>query len=745
MTFTSWGQAGFTADLLPIVPPDATISPHAGPSVSANRGKIPGRLLQNGWVGMTDWTSGAATTNSLERWASWGASVGLQTRNFPALDIDVEDAGLARTVAALAIAYLGFAPARRRGNSNRMLLLFRTDAPFPKVRVSIGAAGAVEMLGDGQQCVIEGVHPSGQAYAWTAPPAAAALTPIDAAEVETFFAKLQSLFDLMGYEPSRTGVANRDLSDLPEADALRAPSLDAIKDALASVSNDVDYDTWLKVGRACRAAGGEEAFDIWAEWSIEYPGADHAVIAAKWESFRPPHRIGWAWLSSWARKAGGFVEAVHIFNPVREDELAPDPIDALFDRYIWVEELKRAYDTQRRVLLDREQFNAANNHIGPPSSAAKSAWGRWQASTRMRKCFSATYLPGHPAIVGDRINTWRPSDFTPAEGDISPWLAHIEAIYPNADEREVMFDWLAFVLQKQDKKPPFALVMGSTFEGVGKDLALRPIHTALGDHNISTVSPDQILSQYTDWCENARLVVAEEMATYGKRETGNRLKIYLAAPPNTVPIQKKFLPKYEIPNLFAVLFLTNNSSALPISREDRRYFVMWTELPPLPAEHYAQLVEWYEAGGDVAVATWLMRRDISRFCKLTAAPTTAAKREMQQQALSPLEAWIDEGIRDGIGPLAADIVDVADLLRRLPAGVRWDGATPERMGAQLRKFGARPLGKFRLGTPLPSTASNRVTLFTLRRHEIYAALPDEKITELFAKQRNDDSDFKAVS
>jgi hypothetical protein len=747
MSFSSWAGGGFGPSLLPIIPPDAEVSDFAGPNVAANRGKIPGRLALDGWVGFANWTEHRADADDHEKWDRWGAGVGLQTRDYPALDIDVEDEALARQVAALAVAYLGFAPARTRANSQRRLILFRTNTPFPKLRLSLGPAGAVEMLGDGQQCVVGGSHPSGAAYEWRRQPVADDLTTITAAEVEAFFDRLFDLLDMLGYEPTRSGVAQRDVADVPEQDALRAPSLDAIRDALSHVPNDVDYDTWLKSGRACKAAGGEEAFDVWLEWSLSYPGANEATITAKWESFRAPHRIGWAWLSAWARKTGGFVEAVHLFEPVAEAPVV-DPLADMFRRYVWVEELKRAYDTDARRLLDKEQFNVALRHIGPPSSAKNSAWGRWQASQNLRAARSATYLPGHEPVIGDRVNTWVPSGFTPVdvtECDIKPWLDHLAAIYSDPDERAIMLDWFAFVLQKQDKKPPFALVMGSTHEGVGKDIALRPIHVALGSHNISTVSPDQILSQYTDWAESARLVVAEEMATYGKRETNNRLKIYLASPPVTVPISKKFMPKYEIPNLFAVLFLTNNANALPISKEDRRYFVLWTEREPLPASHYKALAEWYDQGGDKLVASWLLKRDLTAMLKLTVAPVTAAKVEMQKLALSPMEAWLDEGIREGSGPFAADLVDAADIIRRLPSTIKWEGATIERMGSQLRKYGARLVGKFRLSDPLPSTASDRVTIYSVRRHEMYATLEPGKITELFLKQRNTEAEFKAVS
>lgn len=753
MSFHVWAEAGFGPDLLPIIPPKASVSAHAGENVHASRGKIPGKLTADGWVGLADWTLLRANDDMRRRWARWNASIGLQTRSFPAVDIDISDPQLANTVAGMAVAYLGGAAVRRRAGSSRMVLLFRTDTPMPKVRITLrgligddGKPCAVEILGDGQQIVVEGTHPSGSPYEWARQPIAADLTPITPAEVETFLAKLTSLLDLLGYEPSRGVAVARSLAGAPEADALLAPSVAAVVDALSHVPNDVDYDTWVKVAVAVKAAAGEEGFEPFLEWSLQWPANTPEIVEAKWDSLRPPYRLGWAWLSAWARKAGGFEPLHHIFQPVEEAppaaekvidvEWSPSNLQGLFDRYVWVEELKRAFDVETRQLLDREQFNIANNHVGRASDSKHCAWARWTDNALLlKRVRSITYVPGAGVLVDGLANMWTAPDPLPdTDMSVDPWLNHVAMIYPEDEERELLFDWLAFLLQRQREKPRFALVLGSTHEGVGKDMMLQPLYRALGRQNVGTVSADQVLGPYTDWVENRRLIVVQEMATYGKRETANRLKIYLASPPEQVPIRKVYLPKYEIPNTFAILFLTNNASAVPIAKEDRRYFVMWSEHPPAPAAHYEALADWYAAGGDVAVARWLLERDISRFLKLTTAPMTAAKKDMQAAGLSPLEAWIEEGVAEGGGAFAPDLVAPDDLCRRVPTSAKWDQATPARMASQLRRAGARPLHRVLLPAALP-TGVRRVTIYSVRRHEMYAGLPPDKITEMFLKQR----------
>jgi hypothetical protein len=109
--------------------------------------------------------------SDLKRFDGWGASVGLQTRHFPALDIDVEDDDLATAIEEWARKYLGPAPVRFRAGSPRRLMLYRAPAGvvLRKARIVFtykGQKHAVERLATGQQCVVEGPHPKGGHYDW---------------------------------------------------------------------------------------------------------------------------------------------------------------------------------------------------------------------------------------------------------------------------------------------------------------------------------------------------------------------------------------------------------------------------------------------------------------------------------------------------------------------------------------------------------------------------------------------------
>jgi hypothetical protein len=187
-SFKRWHELGFTSELLPIIPPDATVA--AGSSVRPEyRGKTPGVRNEDGtWNGLGGpWSVDLqATVKDAKQWQSWGASVGLQGRTFPGLDIDVEDAALASLITELARDCLGFAPVRSRTGFPRRLLMYRAAEPLKKRRLAFtyqGEKQAVELLGLGQQYVVEGGHPKGGAYALDEHWHADTLTEIDAEHV----------------------------------------------------------------------------------------------------------------------------------------------------------------------------------------------------------------------------------------------------------------------------------------------------------------------------------------------------------------------------------------------------------------------------------------------------------------------------------------------------------------------------------------------------------------------------------
>lgn len=235
-------------------------------------------------------------------------NVGLLARAFPGVDIDVLDAECAAALEGAALAELGAAPVRV-GAWPKRLLLYRTSAPFAKVKVFLtdpkgnkcGADGkqyAIEFLGAGQQFVIYGRHPDGHEYTWPkndgpCERAPGELLEITADQVNKFIASLPA------WLPKGWSVNNADIS--PARSELNADDFASYKrprddwdaarirlELLPYVDVETHYDDWLAAGQALhhQFGGSDEGYELWDEMFRDSSKYKSSEGRPKWDSFK---------------------------------------------------------------------------------------------------------------------------------------------------------------------------------------------------------------------------------------------------------------------------------------------------------------------------------------------------------------------------------------------------------------------------------------------------------------------------
>jgi P4 family phage/plasmid primase-like protien len=303
VTATELYGAGYT-DLVCVVPPDGQLAEN---TTIVDRGKAPGLRGPDGWHGY-NWRAHRTTHADATRWDEWGANVGVRGDKHPSVDIDVDDERLARVVQQIAHRVLGPAPVRRSTGSRR-LLPYRTAEPFPRLALVItwqGQSHKIEILAAGRQYLVAGTHPSGQPYRWEQPlPAPDQLTLVDRDKVERFLSELErELRRVPGIQLERVG-GGAEVAP-PAQEGLQAPSLEALAELVARIPNrEADRDGYVRFGHAVKAAGGEEAAYVFAEWAARWEDGynDPETVERDYAGFRGPFRLGWDWLVRYADEA----------------------------------------------------------------------------------------------------------------------------------------------------------------------------------------------------------------------------------------------------------------------------------------------------------------------------------------------------------------------------------------------------------------------------------------------------------
>lgn len=93
-------------------------------------------------------------------------NTGLRTGKVVAIDIDIVNPDHVAQIVELAASVFGDTPLQRFG-SKGLLLCYRADTPSRKVVVSTDTDAKVEILGQGQQFISDGIHPdTGKPYEW---------------------------------------------------------------------------------------------------------------------------------------------------------------------------------------------------------------------------------------------------------------------------------------------------------------------------------------------------------------------------------------------------------------------------------------------------------------------------------------------------------------------------------------------------------------------------------------------------
>lgn len=373
--------AGFT-DLVSVIPPGAKLTPLSRIPV-ASIGKIPGMRKSNGLYAGYDWRKYVASADDVKRWCLEAANVGLRADRFPGVDIDCTDAAIAQIIEETAREKLGPAPVRI-GKAPKRLLMYRTEAPFGRMRLFInlpnGERHLVEVLGAGQQYLVHGIHPATlRPYAWSTEEFdAASLTCITRDQVDTFLTHLGEVLDSLGVgtiEREGKGDFREDVA--ADQKGLRAPSVDLLREAVRVIPNTSETfphrTDYLKMGYAIRASCGEEideGYAIYAEWAEKWDGGnDPETVLADWRRMKGPYAVGWTWIAEQAREHG-FDTASLDFDAVSD---APDDAAAVVQAPLFSDQ-----DLADRVIA-RQRGNI--RYVPQQKRFLKWSGGRWQTDT----------------------------------------------------------------------------------------------------------------------------------------------------------------------------------------------------------------------------------------------------------------------------------------------------------------------------------------------------------------------------
>jgi hypothetical protein len=274
---------------------------------------------------------------------------------------------------------------------------------------------------------------------------------------------------------------------------------------------------------------------------------------------------------------------------------------------------------------------------GKPKKIAPTKW-----LDKHRRVVGLTWAPGFPEIIRDRVVTqagWRerrgawifnlylPPVLVPGDAaKAGPWVELVNKVYPN--EAKHIAGFLAHRVQRPFEKINHVLVLGGA-PGIGKDTIVAGVREAIGAWNMQEIAPTALMSNFNGYAKSVVLRISEAHDTgdLNRFQFYERLKVYAAAPPDTLRINEKYTPEYHAFNVCGVIITTNyKTDSLYLPPDDRRHFIAWSEITKeaFPEGYWTEFWAWYRAGGYGHVAAYLAAYDLNEFKAQDPPPKTDA-------------------------------------------------------------------------------------------------------------------------
>lgn len=440
------------------------------------------------------------------------------------------------------------------------------------------------------------------------------------------------------------------------------------------------------------------------EWAPEFKGIDDALLKAK--------------------------ETIHQLSveELNDRIKSSTELDPATSGYVYIIQTKTFVHMEDLTELDDQQFARTHGMEGVAAvnellSASNTPYFPRYHGVEFWPGQAKTFMSGRLAM----FNLWRPPEYEPEEGDISPLLNHMEYMLPEERERNILLQWMAHQAQHLGEKIHWAVLLQGE-PGIGKSFLGNVMAAILGKHNISRPTNTELHETFTSWEKQCSLVIVEEVMAAGRLELMNKLKPKITEPQTRIREMHK--ASYEQPNRYNMLMLTNHEDAIIIDESDRRYFVLNSKARHQNEQYYHDLFEWVnKPAAQAAMLYWALHYPLTGFNAKGHAPKTEARTRLINSSRSRLEEYVLTGIEERRWPFTSDIISVSDLKesRIIPGAIT--SQSERAWGAALTLAGAVKL-------PQQINVGNgiRKRLWAIRRPEIW--LNNDMKTERVAEEYN---------
>lgn len=234
----------------------------------------------------------------------------------------------------------------------------------------------------------------------------------------------------------------------------------------------------------------------------------------------------------------------------------------------------------------------------------------------------------------------------PRKTDAKIFEAHLRYLTNSEEEFEHLRKFLACALLNPGRKIKHALLLISTYEGIGKSvlqhLAEKILRTVSESSYVVSTSNTEVARGNNAWIESKFLTFVHELGQSEKFAVLDQLKNWITEP--RVRISDKYVRSFEIENFCNFIFFSNAVNALPISATDRRFFIIVNRKKPQSTAYYETLLQTFDEGLYSIIAYLSAYAD--KLNVNAPPPVTESKIELRGYSKNELTIFLDECLHD---------------------------------------------------------------------------------------------------
>jgi Family of unknown function (DUF5906) len=261
---------------------------------------------------------------------------------------------------------------------------------------------------------------------------------------------------------------------------------------------------------------------------------------------------------------------------------------------------------------------------------------------------------------GISLNEYIPSSIKPIEGNIEPFLVHVNYLCDgNQEYAKYLLSWMAWKVQHPNQKLRNALILGSLFEGTGKSMLISWFEEVIGKHNCSTGDLPKIMGGKTNFLYRKQLVTIEEVKSMTPTE-GNKMKALITNDNTSHDLKYGAIITNE-DNYTDFILTTNHEDAIYANEGGRRFFHLFSKAKPRCREYYEELDYWKQSGGIEALRYFLQNYSLEDFSPSAPPPITESLLSTIESSRSDIETALLEHLPEDT--LAITITEIRSIFR----------------------------------------------------------------------------------